>query len=83
MISIITDDGRRLINYNDVSVIYVSPYTSPEQGLYLIKAEYTDGVNTYLTKKGTEIDILDKFHKLCNAIANSPIGNVIIDMRTL
>lgn len=83
MINIITDDGRRLVNYDDVSVIYVSPYTSPEQGLYLIKAEFTDGTNTYLTKKGAETDTIDKFHKLCDAIANSPIGNIVIDMRTL
>ena len=83
MINIITEDGKRLINYNDVSVIYVHPYTSPEKGLYLIKASFTDGSNTYLTKQGAETDIIDKFHKLCDAITKSPIGNIVIDMRTL
>ena len=83
MISILAENGYRLINYDNVSVIYVHPFASPERGLYLIKAEFTDCSNTYLTKEGAETDIMDKFHKLCTAITKAPLGNVVIDMKNL
>ena len=80
MINIITEDGTKLINYDDVSVIHI--FTLDEKR-GVIKIAFRDNSELAITDINTKNELEQKFQKLCNAIANSPIGNVIIDMRTL
>ena len=72
--NILTSDGKKLINYNNVSNL--SMYLT-DNNRWVIQVMYSDGSHCYITQPGTEQECQNTFDTLCDKIATCREHDII------